>query len=220
MTPQGTPPPPHQQGVSVGEGASLLAVASDLRGAYNPGMCAEMNLDKRFAGHELVFDGKVAQAYAVEVRMDDGQIVKRDWFHYPGAAVIVPVLDDGSIVMIRNRRFAVDETLLELPAGTLDGDESPAVCAARELTEETGYVAGRIEPLGAFYACPGTSDEMLHAFLATDLTLGEQALEAHEQIEVETYTPDQVRAMMRSGELHDGKSIAALALYWLMKGEM
>ncbi len=183
-------------------------------------MCPDANLDKRFASHELVYDGKVAQAYAVEVRMADGQVVKRDWFHYPGAAVIVPVLDDGSIVMIRNRRFAVDETLLELPAGTLDAGEPPATCAPRELTEETGYVAGRIKPLGAFYACPGTSDEMLHAFLATDLTLGEQALEVHEQIEVEIVSPDDVRAMMRSGELHDGKSIAALGLYWLMKGEM
>jgi ADP-ribose pyrophosphatase len=183
-------------------------------------MSPHVDLDNRFASHELVFDGKVAQAYAIEVRMDDGQVVKRDWFHYPGAAVIVPILDDGSIVMIRNRRFAVDETLLELPAGTLDAGEAPAICAPRELAEETGYVAGCIEPLGAFYSCPGTSDEKLYAFLATDLTGGEQSLEAHERIDVETYSPDEVRAMMRSGELHDGKSIAALGLYWLSKGEM
>ncbi len=171
--------------------------------------------DERFVSHELIFDGKVAKGYAVEVRMDDGRVVRRDYFHYGGAAVILPVLADGSIVLISNYRFAVDEHLLELPAGMLDANEEPADCAARELTEETGYSAGRVEKLGAFYSGPGTTDENMHAFLATELTAGDQNLEMYERITVEVYSQGQVRRMVADGEIHDAKTIAALGLYWL-----
>jgi ADP-ribose pyrophosphatase len=175
-------------------------------------------LQDRFESYELTFDGRIVKGYAVKLRTDVGAIVDRDYLHYPGAAVILPILPNGDIVLIRNRRFAVDEHLLELPAGTLEAGEDPALCAARELTEETGYTAGSVKPLGAFYSCPGTSDEMLHAFLATDLIAGEQALEVHEEITVETFSPDQVGAMCLDGTIHDGKTLATLGLYWASKG--
>jgi len=165
---------------------------------------------------ELVFDGKVAKAHRVRVRLPDGAVVERDWIHYRGAAVVVPVLDDGAIVLIRNYRFAVDETLYELPAGMMDRpDEDPAQCALRELAEETGYAAGRIEELGRFFTGPGTCDEIMHAFVATDLTPGEQDLETYERIEVEVVAGSEVRAMVLDGRIHDAKTIAALGLYWL-----
>ena len=176
------------------------------------------SFDDRFVSHELIFDGTVAKGYAVEVRMEDGRAVRRDYFHYGGAAVILPVLDDGSIVLIRNYRFAVDEHLYELPAGMLEDDEAPARCAARELAEETGYAAGRIEKLGTFYTGPGTCDETMHAFLATDLTRGEQDLEIYEQITVEVFGGRDVRRMVADGTIHDAKTIAALGLYWLGEG--
>jgi len=176
-------------------------------------------LDERFVSHKLIFDGKVAKGYAVDVRMDDGHIVRRDYFHYGPAAVILPVLDDGSIVLIRNFRFAVDEHLLELPAGMVDGDEDPAACAARELTEETGYSAARIEKLGAFFSAPGTTDETMHAFLATDLTAGDQDLEVYEKITLEMYPENDVRRMVADGRIHDAKTIAALGLYWLTRAK-
>jgi len=132
-----------------------------------------------------------------------------DLIRYPGAVVILPVLADGSIVLIRNYRFAVDQTLYELPAGCLEKGEPPERCAARELAEETGYTAGGLEKLSAFYTGPGTCDEMMHAFLATDLTDGEQNLERYEQITVEVHPESQVR---------DGKTLAALALYWVRAG--
>jgi len=177
------------------------------------------SFDERFVSHELIFDGTVAKGYAVEVRMDDGCVVRRDYFHYGGAVVILPVLADGSIVLISNYRFAVDEHLLELPAGMLGADEEPADCAARELTEETGYSAGRVEKLGAFYSGPGTTDETMHAFLATELTAGDQNLETYERITVEVYSQDQVRRMVADGVIHDAKTIAALGLYWLRNHE-
>ncbi len=167
----------------------------------------------------LVFDGRIVQGYKLRLRVND-ETVERELLHYPGAAVVVPVLEDGSVVLIRNERFAVEETLIELPAGNLEPDEDPAVCAARELTEETGYTAGRIERLGSFYTAPGTSDEVLHAFLATDLTAGEQDLEVHEEIRVEIATPATCRRWILDGTLHDAKSISALALHWLREGRV
>ena len=175
-------------------------------------------MNERFEYSELVFDGKVAKGYMVKLRMPDGQVVPRDFFHYNGAAVVLPVLDDGSIVLIRNYRFAVDEHLYELPAGILEPGEDPAACAARELAEETGYTAGKIEKLGEFFTGPGTTDENMYAFLATELTGGRQNLEIYEEITVETFPHSEVRRMASDGTIHDGKTLAALALYWLGKG--
>jgi ADP-ribose pyrophosphatase len=85
---------------------------------------------------ELIYDGRIAKGYKVQGRMPDGHLVQRDFVHYGSAAVVLPVLDDGSIVLIRNYRFAVDEHLCELPAGMIDEGEDPAAGAARELAEE------------------------------------------------------------------------------------
>jgi ADP-ribose pyrophosphatase len=172
-----------------------------------------------FEYDELVFDGRVAKVHRVGLRMPDGCLVQRDLIRYPGAAVILPVLQDGSIVLIRNYRFAVNETLHELPAGMLEPDEPPEVCAARELTEETGYTAGAIEKLGRFFTGPGTCDEVMHAFLATELTDGPQDLEAYERIEVDVRPDAEVREMMADGRIHDAKTLVALGLYWLRRGE-
>ena len=173
-------------------------------------------MDSRFVSDEVAYDGAICRVRKVGLGMDDGQIVPRELIEMADATVIVPVLPDESVVMIRNERFAVNEDLLEFPAGKLDSpDEPPAECAARELAEETGYSAGRIEPLGSFYSCPGLLTERLHAFGATDLTAGEQALEGYERIRVQVVPPGRVRELIRSGELHDAKSIAAWALWRL-----
>ncbi|MFP4053491.1 MAG: NUDIX hydrolase [Phycisphaerae bacterium] len=170
---------------------------------------------ERFVYDELVYDGAVAEVHKVGLRMPDGKVVPRDLIHYSGAAVVLPLLDDGSIVLIRNVRFAVQETLWELPAGMLEPDEDPKLCAARELTEETGYTAERIEPLGDYFTTPGTSDEVMHSYLATGLKGGLQNLEGYEQIEVEVLPEATVRKMVLDGTIRDAKTIATLSLYWL-----
>ena len=177
-------------------------------------------MDDRFEYDELVFDGLIAKVHKVGLRMDDGRVVRRDLIHYPGAAIVLPVRDDGSIVLIRNDRFAVKERLYEVAAGVLEEGEDPADCAARELREETGYTAGRIEKLGRFCSTPGTTDEFLHAYLATELTDGEQDLETYERITVEVLPDEKVREMVSDGTIHDAKTLAALLLYWLRKGRL
>jgi ADP-ribose pyrophosphatase len=175
------------------------------------------DMDDRFAYDELVYDGQIAKVHKVGLKMRDGEVVQRDLIRYAGAAVILPIFDDGSIIMIRNYRFAVDERLWELPAGILEDDEDPALCAARELTEETGYTARSIEKLGRFYPGPGTNDEVMYSFLATHLSPGDQDLERYEDITVEVISPDEVRQMIADGRIHDGKTIATLGLYWVKK---
>ena len=128
--------------------------------------------------------------------------------------MLLPVLDDGRIVLIRNRRFSIDRVLLELPAGTLEGDD-PVETARRELTEETGYECARLDPLGSFYASPGFCDEVMHAFVARDLTAGRQALDPTEEIEVVAMRMGEIDAAIRSGELVDGKTLATLQLWSL-----
>lgn len=137
----------------------------------------------------------------------------RDVVRLAGAAVILPVLDDGRYVLIRNLRHAVNRSLLELPAGMLESDEEPAACAARELTEETGYRAEHLEHLSSFYTTPGFCDEYMHAYAATGLTFVGRQLEADETIETVICTPAQVQAMIADGELADAKSMLTILLY-------
>ena len=174
----------------------------------------------RFEYDKLIYKGRVIEVHSVGVRMSDGRVLPRDYVHYSDAVVVLPVLDDGRIVLIRNQRFAVDEELLELPAGMVDAGEPPEAAAARELAEETGYTGGRIDLLGAFFTGPGSMDERMHAYLATGLRAGEQHLEAYEEIRVETLAPEEVRRMVSDCTIHDAKTIAALGLYWLRQREV
>jgi len=175
-------------------------------------------MNSKVVQDEIVYTGPICRVHRIGLEMDTGQVVPRDLIEFADAVVVVPVRPDGSVVLIRNERFAVGEELLELPAGKLDGDEDPQTCAARELAEETGYTAAALTKLGGFYSAPGAITEYLHVFAATGLTPGRQRLEAHERIAVEVAEPERVDEMIASGQLHDAKSIAAWALWRLRKG--
>ncbi len=120
--------------------------------------------------------------------------------------------------MIRNQRVAIDRELLELPAGKVDAGENPAECAARELEEETGYRAGRIEPLGEFWPSPGILTEKMHAYVARELKPSRQALEEGEQITVIETTLSETLEWIRNGRIEDGKTLVTLLLYRLRHG--
>ena len=165
--------------------------------------------------HETLLTGKIFGVQRRTYQGEDGSRIVRDVVVHPGAVVIVPRLDDRRLVMIRNYRHAVGEELLELPAGTLEGGEAPLDAAGRELEEETGYLAGRLEPFIEFFSTPGICTELMRSYIATDLTQTRQRLEADEQIRVEIIDVDTLRRNVSDGTIRDGKTIAILGAYFL-----
>lgn len=149
----------------------------------------------------------------VHQKLADGTTRPREVVRHRGSVVIVPVVDDGHVCLIRNFRVAIGETLIELPAGTLDLDEDPTDCAFRELTEETGYSARSMSPLSAFYPAPGILDERMHLFAATDLTAGPPAREPGEEIENLVVTWSDADQMIRDNKIYDAKTIIGLVRY-------
>lgn len=129
------------------------------------------------------------------------------------AVAILPLLDDDTLVLIRNERPSVRQTLWEIPAGTLEDGEDADACAARELVEETGYAAATLRPLTRFYTTPGFCTEQMHAYLATGLTFQGQDLDETEKIESYQVPLDEALQMARDGRIIDGKTIATLLYY-------
>ena len=142
-----------------------------------------------------------------------GKTKTREIVRHSGACVIVPLLDDGRVCLIRNWRIAVGKTLIELPAGTLEPPEPPHVAAERELMEETGYRAAKIEFLHAFFLSPGILDEKMHLYLASGLAAGETAREEGEEIENWLVPWDEAIAMIFRREIEDAKTI--VGLWWV-----
>ncbi|MEX0654424.1 MAG: NUDIX hydrolase [Phycisphaeraceae bacterium] len=162
---------------------------------------------------ELIHAGVRFDVRAVGYPMRAGGVQRREVVVPADAVVILPMLADGRVVLIRNERFAVGETLWELPAGTLEADEQPAACAGRELTEETGYVAATLQRLVAFYSSPGFCTEKLTVFLAQGLSYEGQALDETERITAEPVTWDEAMTMVADNRIRDGKTIAGLLYF-------
>ena len=160
-----------------------------------------------------VYESRIFDVEECRFTTSGGEPVDRSVVRHPGAVLIVPVLEDDQLVLIRNWRVAVEASLWEFPAGTLEPGEPPLTTATRELAEETGYRAETVQPLGTFYTSPGFADEQMHVFEASGLIAGPQQLEAHEEIEVQPHAVEDVMRMVTDGQLVDGKSIAALHLW-------
>jgi len=145
------------------------------------------------------------------VRFPNGTIGELEMIRHPGASAVVPFLsdpngDDPELLLIRQYRYAAEHYLYEIPAGRLDPNEPPDVCARRELREETGCEASRVEHLFTMYTTPGFTDERIHLFMATGLTRGENAREADEFIEVETMPLSRALSLIQQGEIQDAKT--------------
>jgi ADP-ribose pyrophosphatase len=157
-----------------------------------------------------VFAGRRVQLRIDRIRLPGGGEHDFELVHHPGAAAMVPLLGSGEVVMLRQYRWATGGWLLEIPAGTLEGGESPEQCAVRELEEETGYRPGELQPLGWIWTTPGFTDERIWLYLATGLAAGRQALDRDELLAIERVPLARAVAMAASGEMVDGKSVAAL----------
>lgn len=148
--------------------------------------------------------------HALTITDREGQTRIREVIRHPGAVVLLPVLDDGSVVMIENHRHSVGQTLLELPAGTMEFGESPEATAGRELMEETGYHAGKLDKIHEFFSCPGICDERMHLYIATELTAGTPDRESTEEIENRIVPREEIQKLVSSGEIRDAKTLVGL----------
>ena len=162
-----------------------------------------------------VYSGRVLNLDIDTVRFPNGSIGELEMVRHPGASAVVPFLsdpagDDPQILLIRQYRYAAERYLYEVPAGRLDANELPEHCARRELREETGCEAERVEQMFTMYTTPGFTDERIHVFMAVGLTRGEVAREADEFIEVETMPLSRALSMVERGEIQDGKTSLAL----------
>lgn len=172
-----------------------------------------MEPTRSISADETLLTASRFRVVRVEQTFADGSVHAREVVRHPGAVVVLPLVDDDHVCLIRNFRVSVGQTLLELPAGTLEPGEDPAVTAERELIEETGYRAARIEFLHAFYLSPGILDERMHLYAAHGLTLGDTAREKGEEIENLVVTWDAALQMVDRGEIRDAKSLVGLLMY-------
>ncbi len=163
--------------------------------------------------HQIVFSGLVINIEQMEVQIGDSGLHTYQVIRHPGGAAVLPVHDDGSVSLIRQLRPAVDEIVLEIPAGRLNQAEAALDCARRELLEETGLTAAALIPLGTVYSSPGVFDEIIHLFAATGLTQGAAQPEDDEEIEVLRLPLAEVLLMAADGRISDGKTMAAI-LRW------
>ena len=166
---------------------------------------------------ELLKSETLLKGRAFAIRRDlmktpDGRETKFDIIEHGGSVVIVPLDADGNLLFVRQYRHAAGADLLELPAGTLDEGEPPQLCAAREIREETGFAAGKLEKLGDFYLAPGYSTEFMTVFLATELTHDPLEADADEFLSVERIPVAEALKLAERGEMPDAKSLAALLL--------
>ncbi|MFL6467919.1 MAG: NUDIX hydrolase [Pyrinomonadaceae bacterium] len=162
-------------------------------------------------GSETVYEGKVFDIRVDEIREGDVEY-KREIVVHPGSAVIVPVFDDGTVALVRQYRHAAGKHLLEIAAGTLEEGEDPRTGAIRELEEEIGVTAQRIEKLCEFFVSPGFLTEKMHIFLATGLTEVGQKLESDEILTVERHSFEKLREMIQNGEIEDAKTMVGVTM--------
>lgn len=166
----------------------------------------------RVLHHRRVHAGKVLDLDVDEVVEPGGVHGVREVVRQPGSVAALPVLDDGRLVLVRQYRYAVDARVWELPAGRRDPGETAEEGARRELEEEVGLRAGKLEPLLVFWTTPGFCDEVMHLFRATDLQAVPPRPEGDERIESASFTLDEAMAMVRRGEVREGKTLVALLL--------
>lgn len=166
--------------------------------------------EARVRDRRQVYPGRVVDLWVEQVELPNGRVAELEVVRHPGAAAIVPVTAEGDVILVRQYRHALGRYLLEIPAGKLSPGEAPEACAARELEEEVGQRAGRLEPLGALVPAPGFADEVIHLFLASELEPGAQCLDEDEVLSIERLHLDRAVELALDGGIDDSKSAIAI----------
>lgn len=164
-----------------------------------------------------IYRGRVVNLDVETVKLPNGATVELEIIHHPGAAAVVPLKDEDTVLLIRQYRHAAGGYILEIPAGTLHANESPGDCAARELEEETGFRASAFEPMITFFTTPGFTDEVIHIYKATGLSPGTQNLDPDEVLEVIELPLEKAIGRIADGTIRDGKTIIGLQAVFLRR---
>ncbi|UCD39313.1 MAG: NUDIX hydrolase [Fidelibacterota bacterium] len=173
---------------------------------------ATEDLREKSISSTSVFQGRLLDVRRDEVELPGGRQAVREYIRHPGAAVMVPMREDGKLIFLRQFRYALDRVMVELPAGKLDPGEEPESTARRELAEETGYTARKLVRLGIIHPCIGYSDEEIVVYLAQGLERLEAEAEADEFVEPFELGLDEALGWIEGGKITDVKTI--IALYW------
>lgn len=173
-----------------------------------------MSEDVKRMGRELAYQGTVLKVYKDHMKFSNGNTEDWDFIHHDGAAAVIPVMDDGKILMVKQYRNALERDTLEIPAGKLDDpDEEGIVCASRELKEETGYSSDDLELLLTIRTTVAFCDERIEVFVARNLIPGEQHLDEDEFVDVKAYKLEELKGMIFEGKIQDSKTMAAILAY-------
>ena len=164
---------------------------------------------------ENVFDGVLLHVYQDQVELPNGRESIREYIKHPGASVMIPLTENGEVILERQYRYPLGRELIELPAGKIDPGEDPLESARRELEEETGYSGGQFVRLGKLNPCIGYSDEVIYIYLVTDLTFVEERQDTDEFIETFRLPLDDALEAVRTGEITDAKTM--IGLFWAEK---
>ncbi|MDR1573226.1 MAG: NUDIX hydrolase [Clostridiales Family XIII bacterium] len=172
-----------------------------------------MIVEEKTLSTERIYEGAILNLRIDKVTVRDGRTSYREIVEHGGGVAVAALTNDGKLLMVRQFRKSAEAAVLEVPAGKTErGETDLQAVAERELKEETGYTAGHIEYVTAFYTSIGYSTEKLHLYLATDLTPGETDFDENEAIENCAYTPDELLAMIENGEIEDAKTILAIQM--------
>jgi len=167
---------------------------------------------------KTIYIGRIITLNVDTVTLPNGLTVDLEVVRHPGAAAVVPLKDNGTVILIRQFRHAAGGFIYEIPAGKLSPGEDPRVCAARELEEEVGYRASMLDLLSSIFTAPGFTDEVIHIYKATGLTIGRQQLDRDEVLEVIEMPLSGAIGMIETGAIRDAKSIVGLQSVYLRNG--
>jgi len=178
------------------------------------------NLEEKTISTEKIFNGRIISLQVDEVMLPNGSTSKREIIKHPGAVAVIAITEEGKLVVVEQYRKALEKAIVEIPAGKLEKDEDPALCARRELEEETGYGCKEMKLISSFYTSPGFADEIVHVYLASGLYKIENAAELDEDefVNLMEITMEEAQSLITEQKIFDAKTMYAVQ-YWKLLGK-
>lgn len=168
------------------------------------------NLSEKTIKSQLLYEGRIIDVRLDTVELPNGKQSTREIVNHPGAVAIIPINDNGELLLVRQFRKALEKEIYEIPAGKLEKGENPDACALRELEEETGFKTDVLEKVASFYTSPGFADELIHIYYTNSLIEGKEQLDEDEFLDLVPVSLDEAKSMVTDGRIHDAKTVYAV----------